>query len=125
GGGAMRTPSCTCWPSRRLSASVMGASRWRSISFWTKLLGTDNRANPSTIVSGWTRFSHAFCCGVRGGMRAVRLMGKPAAVDSPLSSETTAFHTVVKLEPGSSVNDVSPWSEVEEEPRLATNQLST
>jgi hypothetical protein len=58
-------------------------------------------------------------------MRVVRLMATPSAVDSPLSSETTAFHTVVKLEPGSSVNDVSPWSDVEEQPRVAANQLST
>jgi hypothetical protein len=31
----------------------------------------------------------------------------------------------VKPEPGSSVNDASPWSDVEEQPRLATKQLST
>ncbi|EUA43603.1 hypothetical protein I553_8681 [Mycobacterium xenopi 4042] len=31
---------------------------------------------------------------------------------SPLSSETTAFHTVAKLELGSSVNDGSPWFQV-------------
>jgi hypothetical protein len=31
---------------------------------------------------------------------------------SPLSSETTPFHTLVKLELGSSVNDASPWFSV-------------
>ena len=108
--GAMRTPSWICCPSRRLSASVIGSRKCRSISFCTKLLGTDSRANPSTMVSGWTRLSQALCWGVRGVTRVVRLAARPSAVDSPLSSETTAFHTVVKLEPGSSVNDASPWS---------------
>lgn len=32
---------------------------------------------------------------------------------SPLSSETTALHTVAKLELGSSVNDRSPWFDLE------------
>src|SRR6478752_7660513 len=83
----------------------MGVRRCRSISFWTKTLGTDNRANPSTMVSGCTRFSQALCCGVSGAVS-----GDPLA-DSPLSSERTAFHTVANPEPGSSVNDTSPWSD--------------
>ena len=42
-------------------------------------------------------------------MSVVRLGEVPSAVVSPLSSDTTAFQTVAKPEPGSSVNDASPW----------------
>ncbi len=87
----------------------MGARRWRSISFCTKLLGTDSSAKPSTMVSGRTRFSQARCWGVSGLMSVMRFTGAPSAVASPLSSETTAFHTVLKPDPGSSANDASPW----------------
>ena len=42
-------------------------------------------------------------------MRALWLAIPFSEGDSPLSSETTACHTDVKPEPGSSVNDASPW----------------
>ena len=45
-------------------------------------------------------------------MSALLLVGVLFVCGSPLSSETTAFHTVVKLELGSSVNDASPWFSV-------------
>ncbi len=53
-------------------------------------------------------------------MRVVPLAAIPSAFGSPLSSETTAFHTVLKPEPGSSVNDASPWSDVEVQPLVPT-----
>ena len=67
--GAIRTPNSTRCPSRRLSASVICERRWRSISFWTKLLGTDSSAKPSTMVRGCTSLSQARCWGVRGRRR--------------------------------------------------------
>jgi hypothetical protein len=36
----------------------------------------------------------------------------PSAESSPLSSDTTALQTAGKVDPGSSVNDGSPWYDV-------------
>ncbi len=49
------------------------------------------------------------------------LPARPSSVESsPLSSETTALQTVAKLDPGSSVNDGSPWYDVKAQPLAAT-----
>lgn len=66
-GAAIRTPNSTFSPSLRESASTMGPRRCRSISFCTKLEGTESSAKPSAMVSGLTRVSQARCCGVSGG----------------------------------------------------------
>ena len=60
-GAAMRTPNSTRWPSCRLRAEMIGSRRWRSISFWTNDVGTDSRAKPSVMTSGFTSFSQALC----------------------------------------------------------------
>ena len=58
--------------------------------------------------------------------RVLRLVVAPlSGVDSPLSSETTAFHTDVKPEPGSSVNDGISLVLVEFRVGVATMRLST
>ena len=66
-GPAIRTPNSTRWPSWRLNAVIIGSRRWRSISFCTKLVGTESKAKPSVMTSGLTSFNQALCCGVRLG----------------------------------------------------------
>src|SRR5271165_2308038 len=81
----------------------------RSISFWTKLLGTDNNAKPSAIVNGLTSVNQARCWGVRWDDEESPLTpdGDPLSL-SPLSSATTMLQTSAKGESGSSVNDEYP-----------------
>ena len=67
---------------------MIGSRRWRSISFWTKGVGTDSRAKPSVMTRGLTSLSQARCWGVRAG--AAITVAAPAAM-SPLSSATTLF----------------------------------
>src|ERR1700682_5090431 len=86
---------------------MIGSRRGRLISFLTKLVGTESRANPSVMTSGFTSFNHALCCGVRPGGVDSPLMGAPARV-SPLSSATTVFQTATKGGAGSAVNDGYP-----------------
>ena len=107
-GGAMRTPSSMRWPRRRLSASTICVCRCRSISFCTKLLGTDSSANPSAMVSGLTRVSQARCCGVSGGVVRSSLVVDGPSGSSPLSSETTVFHTAANGASRIAVNDENP-----------------
>src|SRR6195952_1832630 len=106
-GLVIRTPSSTRWPSCRLNAEMIGSRRCRSISFWTKLVGTDNRANPSVITSGLTSFNQALCCGVSVGVAGSPLSGPPVRV-SPLSSASTIFQTATNGGSGSAVNDGNP-----------------
>src|ERR1700682_4009069 len=86
---------------------MIGSRRCRSISFWTKLVGTESKAKPLVMTSGFTIFNHALCCGVRPGGVDSPLMGAPARV-SPLSSATTVFQTATKGGSGSAVNDGYP-----------------
>ena len=88
--------------------------RWRSISFWTKLLGTDSSAKPSAIVRGLTSVNQARCWGVSGGVVGSAAGSSGPSGLSPLSSATTVFHTAANGAPGSAVNDENPlFSSVE------------
>src|SRR3954453_11880726 len=106
-GVAILTPSSKRWPSCRLSAEMIGSRRCRSISFCTKLVGTESRAKPSVMTSGLTSFNQALCCGVRFGGGGSPLTELPAVV-SPFSSASTVFHTATKGGSGSAVNDRYP-----------------
>src|ERR1700694_1295282 len=86
---------------------MIASRRCRSISFCTKLVGTDSRAKPSVITSGLTSFNQALCCGVRVGALDSPLLTPPVSV-SPLSSATTVFQTATKGGSGSAVNDGYP-----------------
>src|SRR6476620_11835871 len=86
---------------------MIGSRRCRSISFCTKLVGTESRAKPSVITSGLTSLSQALCCGVRVDGAGAPLVASPAGV-SPLSSAITVFHTATKGGSGSAVNDGYP-----------------
>src|SRR3954468_8785622 len=106
-GLAILTPSSTRWPSCRLRAEMIGSRRCRSISFCTKLVGTESRAKPSVMTSGLTSFNQALCCGVRLGDGGSPLTESPGVV-SPFSSARTVFHTATKGGSGSAVNDGYP-----------------
>src|SRR6476469_10951527 len=86
---------------------MIGSRRWRSISFCTNGVGTDSRANPSVMTSGWTSFNQALCWGVRVGRVVSPLRVSPVS-ESPLSSATTLFQTATKGGSGSAVNDEHP-----------------
>src|SRR5215207_9935606 len=86
---------------------MIGSRRWRSISFCTNGVGTDNRANPSVMTSGLTSFNHALCWGVRLGSEESPLIVSMGRV-SPLSSATTLFQTATNGGSGSDGNDAHP-----------------
>ena len=91
---------------------MIGSRRWRSISFCTKLVGTDRRAKPSVITSGLTSFSQALCWGVRFGAAGSLLAPADEEV-SPFSSASTVFHTATNGASGSALNYGYPLEPVQ------------
>ncbi len=91
---------------------MIGSRRWRSISFCTKLVGTDRRAKPSVMTSGLTSLSHALCWGVRFGAAGSPLAAADDEV-SPFSSASTVFHTATKGASGSALNYGYPLEPVQ------------
>src|SRR4051812_38145802 len=103
---------------------MIGSRRCRSISFCTKLVGTESRANPSVMTSGLTSFNQALCCGVRFGGGDSPLTELRAVV-SPVSSASTVFHTATKGGSGAAVNDRHPLKLVQGTTKKNADELST
>ena len=108
-GGAMRIASSTRCPRWRLSASTIRVRRCRSISFCTKLLGTDKQGEP---FGDRQRFDErqpgALLRGERVDDGAGRWPARWLSAASSLSSATTVFHTAANGASGSAVNDDNP-----------------